>query len=69
MQDLNDMVAFARVVEARGFSEAARRMGVSKSRLSKTVARLERALGVRLLHRSTRGLSCLLYTSPSPRDS
>jgi len=57
MQDLNDMVAFARVVEARGFSEAARRMGVSKSRLSKTVARLERALGVRLLHRSTRGLS------------
>ncbi len=57
MQDLNDMVTFARVVEANGFSEAARRMGVSKSRVSKTVARLEQSLGVRLLNRSTRGLS------------
>jgi DNA-binding transcriptional LysR family regulator len=57
MQDLNDMVTFARVVEANGFSEAARRMGVSKSGVSKSVAKLERALGVRLLNRSTRGLS------------
>ena len=57
MQDLNDMVTFARVVEASSFTEAARRMGASKSRVSKTVARLEKALGVRLLNRSTRGLS------------
>ena len=57
MQDLNDMVTFARVVEASGFTEAARRMGVSKSRISKSIARLEKALGVRLLNRSTRGLS------------
>ncbi|MEO7008532.1 MAG: LysR family transcriptional regulator [Caldimonas sp.] len=57
MQDLNDMVTFARVVEANGFSEAARRMGVSKSGVSKSIAKLERALGVRLLNRSTRGLS------------
>ncbi|HEX6019857.1 MAG TPA: LysR family transcriptional regulator [Burkholderiaceae bacterium] len=57
MQDLNDMVAFARVVSAKSFSEAARRMGVSKSGVSKSIANLERALGVRLLNRSTRGLS------------
>ncbi len=57
MQDLNDMVTFARVVEAKSFSEAARRMGASKSRVSKSIAKLERSLGARLLNRSTRGLS------------
>jgi DNA-binding transcriptional LysR family regulator len=57
MQDLNDMVTFARVVEARSFTEAARRMGTSKSRISKAVAKLERSLAARLLNRSTRGLS------------
>ena len=55
--DLNDMVTFARVVEARNFSEAARRIGASKSRVSKAIARLERSLGARLLNRSTRVLS------------
>jgi DNA-binding transcriptional LysR family regulator len=57
MQNLNDMVTFARVVEAGGFSEAARQMGVSKSGVSKSIAKLELSLGVRLLNRSTRGLS------------
>jgi len=57
MQDLNDMATFARVVEAKSFSEAARRMQVSKSRVSKAIAKLERSLGARLLNRSTRGLS------------
>lgn len=57
MQDLNDMVIFARVVEAKSFSEAARRMHALKSRVSKAVARLERAVGARLINRSTRGLS------------
>ena len=57
MQDLNDMVTFARVVEAKSFSAAARRMGASKSRVSKAITKLERALGARLLNRSTRGLS------------
>ena len=57
MQDLNDMVTFARVVEAKSFSEAARRMQASKSRVSKAIAKLERSLGARLLNRSTRGLS------------
>jgi DNA-binding transcriptional LysR family regulator len=57
MQDLNDMVIFARVVQAKSFSEAARRMGTSKSRVSKAITKLERSLGAQLLNRSTRGLS------------
>jgi len=57
MGRLEDLQAFARVVEARGFSGAARRLGMSKSMLSKQVARLEDELGTRLLHRTTRSIS------------
>lgn len=57
MHDINDMLLFAQVVKARSFSGAARRLEISKSRVSKAIARLEAALGVRLLHRSTRSLS------------
>lgn len=57
MQDLNAMLVFARVVEARSFSAAATRMGVSKSAVSKQVSRLEDRLGARLLNRTTRRLS------------
>lgn len=56
MHDLNDMLLFAQVVKAKSFSGAAQRLGISKSRVSKSVARLEAALGVRLLQRSTRRL-------------
>ena len=57
MYDINDLILFAHVVKVRSFSGAARRLNVSKSRVSKAVARLEGELGVRLLHRSTRSLS------------
>ncbi|MDP3439064.1 MAG: LysR family transcriptional regulator [Azonexus sp.] len=57
MRDINDMLLFAQVVKVRNFSEAARRLSISKSRVSKAIARLEASLGVRLLHRSTRSLS------------
>ncbi len=57
MLKLVGMGIFARVAEAKSFSEAARRLGVSKSAVSKEVARLERALGARLLNRTTRQLS------------
>ena len=56
MHDLNDMLIFANVVKAKSFSGAARRLDTSKSSVSKAVSRLEAALGVRLLHRSTRRL-------------
>jgi DNA-binding transcriptional LysR family regulator len=56
MMDLNALVVFAKVVEARSFSEAARRLGIPVSTVSRRVAELEDQLGVRLLDRSTRNL-------------
>lgn len=55
--DILGMAFFARVVEARSFSDAARSLGVSKSAVSARVSRLEERLGVRLLHRTTRKLA------------
>ncbi len=57
MQDLNDMLYFAEVVDSGGFAAAARRLGLPKSKLSRRVAQLEERLGVRLLQRTTRKLS------------
>ncbi len=57
MQDMNLMAMYAHVVESGSFSAAARRLGISRSAVSKAVARLEKALGARLLNRSTRHLS------------
>ncbi|WP_282607628.1 LysR family transcriptional regulator [Pelagibius sp. Alg239-R121] len=57
IDDLASMAIFARVIEAGGFSKAARDLGVSKSSVSKQVSRLEDRLGVRLLNRTTRRLS------------
>jgi DNA-binding transcriptional LysR family regulator len=57
MQDLNDMLYFAEVVERGGFAAAGRMLGLPKSRLSRRVAELEARLGVRLLQRTTRKLS------------
>ena len=57
MQDLNDLLYFAEVVDRGGFAAAGRSLGVPKSRLSRRVADLEARLGVRLLQRTTRKLS------------
>ena len=57
MQDLNDMVYFAEVVDRGGFAAAGRALGLPKSKLSRRVAELEARLGVRLLQRTTRKLS------------
>src|SRR5512140_1608393 len=51
------MEAFVRSVERGGFSAAARELRVTPSGLSKLVTRLERALGARLLNRTTRKLT------------
>lgn len=57
MDMLSNMAVFARVVDAKSFSAAARRLNTSKSAVSKQVARLEAAFGERLLNRTTRQLS------------
>jgi len=54
--DLNAMALFVRVAEYKSFSAASRRLGVPISTVSRKVSELEKALGVRLLERSTRKL-------------
>jgi DNA-binding transcriptional LysR family regulator len=54
MDRFHELNAFIAVVEAGGFSAAARRIGESQSAISKAVNALEKRLGVALLHRSTR---------------
>jgi len=56
MTDLNSLAIFAKVVEANSFSEAARRLNMPISTVSRRIAELEDQLGVRLLERSTRSL-------------
>jgi DNA-binding transcriptional LysR family regulator len=56
MPDLNALYIFATVVESNSFSEAARRLGVPLSTVSRRVAELESSLGVQLIERSTRKL-------------
>lgn len=55
--NLDGMTVFARVVEEQSFSGAARKLGMSKSAVSKHVTKLEDSLGIRLLNRTTRRLS------------
>jgi len=56
MADLNALAVFAKVAEAGSFSEAARRLKMPVSTVSRRVTELEDQLGVRLIERSTRNL-------------
>src|SRR5512139_3516560 len=55
--DLNETAVFVKVVQAGGFSAAARQLGLPTSTVSTRVARLEKRLGVTLLRRTTRRLA------------
>lgn len=57
MDRLDDLLAFIKVVEARSFTAAAAKLGISKSVVSRRMADLENRLGARLLNRTTRQLS------------
>ena len=57
MIDLNDILVFARVVEAGSFTGAARLLRAPKTTVSRRIAALEQAVGARLLQRTTRSLA------------
>lgn len=57
MDRLTEMEAFATVVDQGGFTDAAKKMGISKSAVSKHISSLEARLGARLLNRTTRRVS------------
>src|ERR1700732_601415 len=69
MLDLNDIVVFARVIEAGSFTAAARLLGMPKTTVSRRIAALEREVGVRLLERTKHSLNItdaeLLYYEQS----
>jgi DNA-binding transcriptional LysR family regulator len=56
-ENWNDLAAFVAVAEARSFTGAAKRLGISQSALSHAMRGLEERLGVRLLARTTRSVS------------
>lgn len=57
MSEMDDLAAFATLVEAGSFTAAALRLGCSKGQLSKRIGLLEHGLGISLLHRTTRRLT------------
>ncbi|MCB1935122.1 MAG: LysR family transcriptional regulator [Burkholderiales bacterium] len=54
MEFLNDMALFVEVVKAKSFRGAADIIGMPNSTLSRRISMLEKAIGLRLLHRTTR---------------
>lgn len=57
MDSFSGVTVFVQVAESRSFVTAGRQLGLSASAVSKSVARLEEKLGVRLFHRSTRSMT------------
>ncbi|MBU8895186.1 LysR family transcriptional regulator [Corallococcus sp. H22C18031201] len=70
--DLNHLTVFVAVAETGSFTEAASRLDVTKSSVSRAITALEGTLGVRLLHRTTRTVALstagrALYERMGPR--
>lgn len=57
MADLNGLQVFVQVSRAQSFTQAARKLGLPKSSVSREIRRLEGRLGVRLIDRTTRSVS------------
>ncbi len=57
MEFLNDMALFVEVVKARSFRGAADIIGMPNSTLSRRISALEKTIGLRLLHRTTRRIT------------
>jgi DNA-binding transcriptional LysR family regulator len=57
MENLSGLKIFVRVANTLSFVEAGRQLGLSASAIGKAIARLERRMGARLLHRTTHSVS------------
>lgn len=57
LEQLNGIISFVEAGTLLSFTAAADKLGITKSAVGKSVARLEERLGVKLLHRSTRKLT------------
>ena len=57
IEHLQEMVVFVKVIETGSFSEAARQLGNTPSAISRSITRLEKALNIQLIQRTTRKLS------------
>ncbi|MCB5203856.1 LysR family transcriptional regulator [Neorhizobium sp. T786] len=55
--DLNALAIFALVAQEKSFRAAADRMGVTRSAVSQSIRRLEEAMGIALVQRTTRSVS------------
>jgi DNA-binding transcriptional LysR family regulator len=71
LSDLNALAVFALVAEERSFRAAADRMGVTRSAVSQTIRKLEEALGIALVNRTTRSVALTeagerLYAEAAP---
>ena len=71
MKQLQGLLAFVEAATTGSLTAAAERLEVTPAAVSKSLARLEAQLGVRLLNRSTRRLSCRFtrISRPSRRTS
>ena len=56
-QNFADIMAFVTVADCMSFAKAAQSLGVEPANLSRTVTRLEKRIGTRLLNRTTRSVS------------
>jgi DNA-binding transcriptional LysR family regulator len=54
MTHADDLILFARIVEAGGFSAAGKRWGLPPATLSRRLKRLEKSLGISLIYRTSR---------------
>ena len=63
--DTKKLAALAAAVRLGSFTRAAEELGYTQSGLTHLINGLEREIGMTLIRRDH---SCLLYTSPSPRD-
>ncbi len=55
--DLNRVAVFLAVAEAKSFTTAAQRLGVTRSAVSQTIRRMEDRLGIALVQRTSRSVS------------